>query len=438
MIALIISLCSGAIVYAVSVMYAGIGETFSERAGIMNLGVEGVMLMGAVSGYITAVHTQNLFLSFLVVLLTGAALGLAFAFLTVTLQSDQTVCGMAMLIFGTGLSGFIGKDVSGVAANLKFEKIAIPVLSKIPVLGDIFFKQNLLTMEEISEEDTSLIESTVEELVDEGADIIFGCSAGYSAILAELQQEYPDVIFAQQSNDVYDNIIEFQIRGYEGDFLTGYLSALMNEGSNQLGFCASMDEASVRTAINAYALGAKYANPDAKVQVLWADSWYDLDVESQNAKTLIDNGIKYMGMEASSPAVPQTCEENGAFCIGYNVDMQASAPKAVLTSFVWNWAPIFEDIMKKTADGTIDISANYYEGGECAALAPFNKDLVPQEIQDKVEALREKINNGDVQVYAGELKDDQGNVLVKDGEVMSDDDILAQDFFVDNVIGGKK
>ena len=104
MIALIISLCSGAIVYAVSVMYAGIGETFSERAGIMNLGVEGVMLMGAVSGYITAVHTQNLFLSFLVVLLTGAALGLAFAFLTVTLQSDQTVCGMAMLIFGTGLS----------------------------------------------------------------------------------------------------------------------------------------------------------------------------------------------------------------------------------------------------------------------------------------------------------------------------------------------
>lgn len=145
MIALIISLCSGAIVYAVSVMYAGIGETFSERAGIMNLGVEGVMLMGAVSGYITAVHTQNLFLSFLVVLLTGAALGLVFAFLTVTLQSDQTVCGMAMLIFGTGLSGFVGKDVSGVAANLKFEKIAIPVLSKIPVLGDIFFKQNLLT-----------------------------------------------------------------------------------------------------------------------------------------------------------------------------------------------------------------------------------------------------------------------------------------------------
>lgn len=298
-------------------------------------------------------------------------------------------------------------------------------------------KKNLITMEEISEEDTALIESTVEELVNKGADIIFGCSAGYAAILSELQEEYPDVIFAQQGNDVYDNIVEFQIRGYEGDFLTGYLSALMNQGSNKLGFCASMDEASVRTAVNSYALGAKYANPNATVQVLWADSWYDLDVESQNAKTLIDNGIKYMGMEASSPAVPQTCQENGAYCIGYNVDMQSTAPKAVLTSFVWNWTPIFEDIMKKTADGTINISDNYYEGGECAALAPFNKNLVPQDVQNKVNALRERINSGEVQVYAGEIKDDRGNILVKKGEVMSDKDILAQNFFVSNVIGGK-
>lgn len=297
---------------------------------------------------------------------------------------------------------------------------------------------NLLTMEEIAEEDTALVESTVEELVDNGADIIFGCSAGYATILAELQEEYPDVIFAQQGNDVYDNIVEFQIRGYEGDFLTGYLCALMNEGSDELGFCASMDEASVRTAVNSFALGAKYANPNAKVQVVWADSWYDLDIESQNAKTLIDKGIKYMGMEASSPAVPQTCEKNGAFCIGYNVDMEESAPGAVLTSFVWNWAPIFEDIMQKTADGTIDISANYYEGGECAALAPFNADLVPEEIQKQVEELKEKVQSGEVAIYGGELKNDKGEVLVKEGEVMSDEDILAQDFFVENVIGGKK
>ena len=296
---------------------------------------------------------------------------------------------------------------------------------------------NLLTMENIAEEDTALVEATIETLVENGADIIFGCSAGYATIFAEVQPKYPDVIFAQQGNDVYDNIVEMQIRGYEGEFLAGYLCALMNEGSDLLGFEASMDEASVRTALNAFALGAKYANENAKVQVIWADSWYDLDIEAANAEALINNGIKYMGMEASSPAVPQKCEEKGAYCIGYNIDMEANAPKAVLTSFCWNWAPIFEDIIKKTADGTIKISDNYYEGGECSKLAPFNNDLVPAEIQQKVNDLKAKMEAGEVSVYAGELKDDKGNVLVEAGQTMDDGRILAQEFFVENVIGGK-
>lgn len=144
MIDLIVALLSGAIVYAVSVMYAGLGETFTERAGIMNLGVEGIMLMGGVTGCLAAVKTQNLFLALLAVLLVGAAFGLVFAFLTVILQSDQTVCGMAMLVFGTGLSGFLGKEIASKPINLKFEKIEIPVLSDIPVIGEIFFNQNLL------------------------------------------------------------------------------------------------------------------------------------------------------------------------------------------------------------------------------------------------------------------------------------------------------
>ena len=144
MISLLVAILSGAIVYAVSVLYAGIGETFTERSGVMNLGVEGVMLMGAMSGAFAAVKTQSLGIAMLVVLLTGAVLGLIFAFLTVTLQSDQTVCGMAMLILGTGLSGFLGESIASKPVNLKFPKLPIPLLSDIPVIGDIFFEQNIL------------------------------------------------------------------------------------------------------------------------------------------------------------------------------------------------------------------------------------------------------------------------------------------------------
>ena len=144
MLNLLIAILSGAIVYAVSVLYAGIGETFTERSGVMNLGVEGIMLMGAMSGAFVAGKTQSLGLTMLVVVLVGAFLGLIFAFLTVTLQSDQTVCGMAMLILGTGLSGFLGEGIASKPVNLKFPKLPIPVLSDIPVIGEIFFNQNIL------------------------------------------------------------------------------------------------------------------------------------------------------------------------------------------------------------------------------------------------------------------------------------------------------
>ena len=142
--ALLISIISTAVIYAATVLYAAIGEIFAQRAGVMNLGLEGIMLMGAVSGYKIAVSHQNLGLAMLVVILVGAVLGLIFSFLTVTLQADQTVSGMAMLTFGTGLSGFLGKSVSGVNANLAFGPIAIPGLSQIPVLGPALFNQNIL------------------------------------------------------------------------------------------------------------------------------------------------------------------------------------------------------------------------------------------------------------------------------------------------------
>lgn len=141
---ILVSVFSAAIVYAVSILYAAIGEIFSQRAGIMNLGLEGLMLMGAVSGFLTVYYTHNLLLAVVVILLVGMVLGLAFAFLTVTLRADQTVCGMAFLIFGSGLSGFIGKRVTGMASSVKFEVIKLPVLSDIPVVGPIFFQHDLL------------------------------------------------------------------------------------------------------------------------------------------------------------------------------------------------------------------------------------------------------------------------------------------------------
>lgn len=133
-----------AIVASVPLIYAAIGEVFNQRSGLINLGLEGVMLMGAVTGYMAVIATGSLFWSVVVASLAGLAMGLLFGFLVITLKADQTVTGLAISIFGTGLSGYIGKSVSGVPALISFKPIAIPLLSRIPIIGPILFNQDFL------------------------------------------------------------------------------------------------------------------------------------------------------------------------------------------------------------------------------------------------------------------------------------------------------
>ncbi len=140
---LMMAILAATIVSATPIFYAAVGEIFSERAGVLNLGVEGVMLVGAVSGFMFSLYTKSLFIGLLGALISGILMGLLFALLTVTIRANQVVCGLAMTIFGTGLSGFIGKPIVGTASPLAVPKIAIPFLSSIPVIGPIFFKQDI-------------------------------------------------------------------------------------------------------------------------------------------------------------------------------------------------------------------------------------------------------------------------------------------------------
>lgn len=296
-------------------------------------------------------------------------------------------------------------------------------------------KANLVTIENVAEDQTS-VQNAYNALSSKKVNLIIGASAGYAPFLSDLAEQNPDITIAQQG-DKTDNLIGYQIRNYEGMFVAGYTSALLAH-SNLLGFAASMPEASVRAAINGYALGAKYANPKAKVQLVWNNTWYNVDIETQGCKTLLNKGIKYIGMEASSPAIPQTCEQNKAFCIGYNVDMKKLAPKAVLTSFEWNFSPIFKKVIQTTASGKATKNDYYYEGGNSSALSPFNSALVPANIQKKANQVKADIKSGKINIYGGELKDNKGNILVKSGGKMSDDMINKQNFLVENVIGEMK
>lgn len=293
----------------------------------------------------------------------------------------------------------------------------------------------LVFMEQVPEEGADST-NAMTALINEGCNMIFGQSSGYRDAIDALAPSHPDVQFAQFNGSVADNTIGYGSRDYQTMFLCGYISALMSE-KNELGYSAGMPEASVVRGINAFAVGAKYANPDATVQVVWANSWYDPAAEKECANSLIAKGITCIGINASSPAIAQACEEAGVYCTGYHLDMKSYAPKAVMVSFMWNWTPIFEDIIAQFAEKGKPYGEYYFWGAdkECAQISDVNTDIVPQEIADKVKEAYDKVVSGEIDVFGGELKDNKGNVLVPAGETMSDEKILQQGFFVDNVIG---
>jgi len=141
------SVFASAIRLATPYIFAGIGETFGQRSGLLNLGVDGIMLMGAFFGFYAVFLTQSLVLGLVVALLVGSLMGLAMAFISVTLKAEQGISGIGMYLFGLGMSELLFQKLIGTPKSVEgFTDIYIPGLSDIQFLGigEIFFRHNLL------------------------------------------------------------------------------------------------------------------------------------------------------------------------------------------------------------------------------------------------------------------------------------------------------
>lgn len=144
-VTVLIGILASGIRLATPYLYASIGETFGQRSGVLNLGVEGQMLLGAFAAFYVTFITGNLWLGLLAAIIVGALMGLAMAFVTVNLHAQQGISGIGFFLFGLGLSDLLFQRMLGTVETVQgFPKIHIPVLSGIPVIGEIFFSQNLL------------------------------------------------------------------------------------------------------------------------------------------------------------------------------------------------------------------------------------------------------------------------------------------------------
>lgn len=144
-VTVLLGIISSGVRLATPYLFASIGEAFSQRSGVLNLGVEGQMILGAFFAFYAVVNTNNLWYGVLAGMGVGALMGLAMAFVTVNLHAKQGISGIGFFLFGLGMSNLLFQTLVGTVETVSgFPKLEIPVLSQIPLIGQIFFNQNAL------------------------------------------------------------------------------------------------------------------------------------------------------------------------------------------------------------------------------------------------------------------------------------------------------
>lgn len=139
---ILIAILATAVTAGTPILFATLGEILAERAGVLNLGLEGIMLVGAVSGFMVTVKSTDPWLGVLGAIFAGGAMGLIHAFLSVTLKANQVVSGLALALFGTGLSGYLGTSIVGTPAPVRFAPVKLSFMGDLPFIGPVFFQQD--------------------------------------------------------------------------------------------------------------------------------------------------------------------------------------------------------------------------------------------------------------------------------------------------------
>ena len=285
-------------------------------------------------------------------------------------------------------------------------------------------ESQIIRKNNVNDTDPTATETAILECIEEGANIIFGTSWGYMDTMEALADEYPEVIFSHgsgyKSND--KNFNNYFGRIYQARFLTGIAAGLKTE-SNIVGYVAAMgkDNSEVTGGLNAFAMGVYSVNPDAKVYVKVTNSWYSPEEETNAAKALLAEGCDVIAQHCDTSNPQLEAEKAGAFGIGYNSDMSKDAPKATITSAVWNWGAYYTWAVEQVIDGTWS-NENYYGGMKegMIAISPLNEAVATNDTAEKIQEAEKSIMDGTFNVFDGVIETNDGSTVGEEGKTLDD------------------
>jgi len=360
-------------------------------------------------------HTAKPSLGIKLLSLTLMAALLAFGLFSASAESafppvDVTELKVGMVLIGSQDDGFSGAHYKGLegmkeALGLKDEQV--------------LYKFNV--------PENAECDAALRELVDAGCQIIFGNSWGFMNFMEEIADEYPDVIFSHcsgyKNNGV--NFNNYFGRIYQARYLSG-IAAGLKTATNKIGYVAAWaDNAEVNGGINAFALGVQSVNPDAVVYVKYISSWFDPTLEKQTAVALLALDCDVIAQHVDTDMPQVAAEEAGKFGVGYNTDMTPAAPKAHLTAPIWHWSSVYIAQVQDVLDGAW-VPQNYFLGLRegMVDLSPLS-DNVAEGTAEKIEEAKARILSGEWDVFTGPLYNNAGELVLAEGETLTDSDITG-------------
>ncbi|MFQ5912841.1 MAG: BMP family ABC transporter substrate-binding protein [Nitrospinota bacterium] len=268
-----------------------------------------------------------------------------------------------------------------------------------------------------------------------GYHVIIAGSFGYMDPALNMAKKFPKVVMMHCCGyKTAPNMATYYVRDFEVGYLAGILAGRMTK-KNIIGFVGSHPIPNIVLNINAFAIGVRSVNPKAKVHLVWIQSWYNPAKEREAAESVLDVGADVVAQYVDSPAVQQVAEKRGAYSIGIYSDMSAFAPKAHLTSQVWNWGAIFNDVVKRVHEGTWKNDKYLWGLKEGAVeLSPFSQ-AVPPSVRQLIEQRTTAIKEGRLNIFTGPIRDQKGAVRVPAGKKLSYLEAWKLGFLVEGFVG---
>lgn len=317
------------------------------------------------------------------------------------------------------------------------------VIEASAVIGEAFPEMEILTAENVPEDDTAV--ATMEQMIDRGAKIIFATSYGHLDAATKVAEAHPDVVVVQQGNTITGDFLPnngtYFGTVYEPMYLAGIAAGAATE-TGKLGYVYAFPIPQTIANINAFQLGAASVNPGVEVIAVSTSSWCDPAAQREAANSLISQGADVLTQHQDcTKTVIDAAEQAGIYTVGYHADASELAPEGWLTGAVWNWGPLYTEIVENILAGEFTggpFNANYrvgYKTGENPfVLAPFGP-AVSEETIGLIEETQVWLGTDEGSPFVGPVVAQDGTVKVEEGSLPTYDEIDGMDYFVQGVIG---